>query len=238
MKIGNRDLLISLIITCSFIFLGALLSRKFNDFISHPIVSGLLITLVASIVIPKRIEAERQGALKRGFYDDMVFISDRYKKLAASIAVSAEKRSFKHSSAPAPIESGNEPLSLSRLSQQLSLSPAQKKALIQVENAVSVANLNLSENIEKLKASKAKGQNGFHADNNMKSAFDSACFVVFTLSKMFEFRGRFELHDLPKEAYVSPVLYMLYPSDVRVRNRMLKWITSDSQLIELKLSEE
>ncbi|WP_393936668.1 hypothetical protein [Aeromonas rivipollensis] len=238
MSIGNRGLLCALAIVCGCILLGALMSSDFNNFISHPIVSGLLIALVASILIPKRIEAESKSALKKGFYDDMAFISQRYMKLAASIAVSAEKRSFMHSVAPAPIESGNESLSLSRLNQQLSLSSEQKNALIQVENAVSVINLNLSENIEKLKASLAKGHKGVHADNNMKAAFDSVCFVIFTLGKMVELRGRFELLNLPKEDYLSPALYILYPSDIKVRDRMLKWVLSDRQLIEIKAFEK
>jgi len=237
MKVEGRYLFIFAVIVGLTIFIGAISFKEFDAFISHPIVSGLLITALASLIIPKRIEAESANTLRKGFYDDMVYILERYKLLSYSIARCAQLRSFNLSSAVGPIEHGNESLSLSRLNQQLSLTSNQKDALIKTENAVNIVNINLGENINKLQASLAEGFSGAHSDNNMKAAFNSVCLIIYTLSKVVELKERLVLNELSTEMYVPPVLHLLYPDDVRMRGRMLKWLTSEFQLIEITLSE-
>lgn len=238
MKIEGGYLLIVAVIVGLAIFIGAISFKEFDTFISHPIVSGLLITALASLIIPKRIEAESANTLRKGFYDDMVYILERYKLLSYSIVKCAEQRSFNHSSAIGPIEHGNESLSLSRLNQQLALTSNQKDALIKAENAVNIINKNLGENISKLQASLAEGFTGAHSDNNMKAAFNGVCLTIYILSKIIELKDRFVLNQLSTETYVSSALHLLYPDDMKIRERILKWQMSEFQLIEIVLSEK
>lgn len=237
MKFEDRNFIFFSAIIGVFIFVAAISFDRFDAFISHPMVSGLLITVFASIVIPKRIEVESSNTLKKGFYSDMVYILERYKSLSYSIAKCAQKRSFEHSSAIGPIEHGNESLSLSRLNQKLSLTSNQKDALIKSENAVNIVNLNLGENISKLQASLAEGFSGAHSDNNIKAAYNGVCLIIYILSKVVELEERLVLKDFSPEVYVPPVLNLLYPDDAKMRERLLKWQLSEFQLTEIILSE-
>ncbi|MFM4743983.1 hypothetical protein ACEUDH_10265 [Aeromonas dhakensis] len=237
MKFEDRNFLILSAMIGGVVFVAAISFDKFNAFISHPMVSGLLITLFASIVIPKRIEVESSNTLKKGFYSDIIYILERYKLLSYSIAKCAQNRSFEHSRAIGPIEHGNESLSLSRLNQKLSLTSNQKDALIKSENAVNIVNLNLAENISKLQASLAEGFSGVHSDNNIKAAYNGVCLIIYILSKVVELEERLVLKDFSPEVYVPPVLNLLYPDDAKMRERLLKWQLSEFQLTEIILTE-
>lgn len=236
MKIEDKSLWAGFAVVAFLLFCLALYSNEFNSFISHPLVSGFLIALAVSVFLPKRIEAESRNSLLRGFYDDMEFIAKRYEALGVSIVECATKRSFSFSDAVGPVVHGNESLSISRLNQQLQLSQQQKKALINVENAVNVINLNLQANIDRINENLKAGRNGLHFDDNMKAAFDSLCYLSFTLRRIVELQDRFKLELEPADCYRMPVLHVMYPNDKHKRELMLKWLETDAQLVQLILS--
>lgn len=236
MKIEDKSLWAGCAVAAFLLLCLALYSNEFNSFISHPLVSGFLIALAVSVFLPKRIEAESRKSLLKGFYDDIEFIAKRYEALGASIVDCAIKRSFSHNGAVEPVIHGNESLSMSRLNQQLQLSQQQKKALINVENAVNAINMNLQANVERINESLKLGREGLHSDDNMKAAFDSLCYLSFTLRRMVEHKERFKLELEPIHRHRIPALHTMYPNDKGKRELMLKWLETDTQLVKLILS--
>ncbi|MDR6993479.1 hypothetical protein J2Y65_000103 [Aeromonas salmonicida] len=208
---------------------------EMNVFWSHPIVSGGLMVVVASIVIPRRIEIERQKVLENGFYSDLSFILNRYKKIMEGVINCASMRRHSRVHGVGEVVVGNECIRDARLNINLALSSSQKEALIIVENAIDITNRNLQENIKGLNAAMERKVAGVHSDLNMKAAAKAICHIIYLLSKCLEQKGRYNHVNTENAEVYTAALYVLFEKDRAKSELIKKWLLSDDTLPVLEI---
>lgn len=204
--------------------------NEMNVFWSHPIVSGSIMVVIASIIIPHRIEAEKKKVLENGFYDDLSFVLHRYKITMNRVIECASTRLHANAPAVGEILVGNECIKNARLNMNLALSNDQKEALILIENAIDVTNRNLDINIKKLQRSIEINKSGFHDEINMKAAAQTICHIIYTLSKCIEQKERYRRVDVDDKEVYSAAIYALLGGNREKMDLIMRWMLTDETL--------